>query len=283
MSYLKPLAPVIPEENYKPNIRPNGPEESPDPKWRAWRLMQQRPEIREILPKKFPDINRQLRELDLRKIGLSFKQDPPPEFFKPRNLEDLKGYKPIRLKFRGLPEVFRDYGEEQQRNRPRKVPRPDEEDSLPMEWLEEITQGLFARVWAFCNDTFGRECFGGRVDERDWTDFVLRRLPTDFLNCASEIARGDPVRHPKLNDPHSYEHLFLAKNERIFLMIGTISKLLKTHVFDKLLFGALEEEAETLKLQDKTTAHVEDGKTAFLWPQNLLLFPPWFYIDTRYR
>lgn len=258
---------AIAEEAYKPNVRPDGPEKSPDHRWRAWRLRQQRSDIRELLLPSFPNLNRQLREQDLDKIRQYSSRESPPGasvLFEPRKLEELKAHNPVRLEFRPLRDVFLEIDREQQRLRPRKTYREDEEDSLPYTWLTEMTQGLFARVWDFCADTFGRECFGGRVDERDWTDFILRKLPTDFISSASSVVRGDPVRHPKPNDPHSYEHLFLAKNERIFLMVGTISKLLELNVFDSLLFGALEDEAKTLKLQDKTTAHTEDGKVPLL-------------------
>lgn len=268
-TFTATLTEAIPEEAYKPNVRPDGPEKSPDPKWRAWRLRQQRSEIREIMPQLFPNINRQLRVQHLEKIKQYSNREAPagaPALFEPRRLEDLKTRKPVRLEFRPLTEIFHELDEERQRLRPRKIFKEDEEDSLPHTWLTEMTQGLFARVWDFSADTFGRECFGGRVDDQDWTDSLLSKLPASFIECASSVARGDPARHPKPNDPHSYEHLFLAKNERVFLMVGTISKLLELNVFDSLLFGALEDEAKTLKLQDKTTAHVDDGKTASISP-----------------
>lgn len=260
------LLKAMPEEKFRPNVRPDGIEQSPDPRWRAWRLRQQRSEIRELLPELFPDINRQLREQDLEKIRQYSKGEVAPALFVPRKIQDLKGHKPIRLEFRPLRDVIREFDDERQRLHPRKIFRDDEDDAVPHTWITDMTQSLFARVWDFCADTFGRECFGGRVDDRNWTDFILRKLPTEFINCASSVARGDPARQPKPNDPHSYEHLFLAKNERIFLMVGTISKLLQLNVFDSLLFGAREDEAKELHLQDKTTLHIEDGKMTLPLP-----------------
>lgn len=273
-SFTTTVTAVIPEENYKPNVRPGGPEKSPDPNWRAWRLRQQRPEIRESFLPTFPNINPQLRQLDLDKIRQYFRPEYTDVHFQPRKLHDLKDHKPVRLQFRPLRDVFREFDAEQQRLHPRKIFKEEDDDALPMSWRTEMTQGLFPRVWDFCADTFGRECFGGRVDEQDWTDFILRKLPTEFINCASSVARGDPARHPKPNDPHSYEHLFLAKNERIFLMVGTISKLLQLNVFNSLLFGATEEEAKALNLEDRTTSHTEDGKFTVLMPLVPIILTP---------
>lgn len=256
---------VIPEEKFKPNVRPVGPELSPDPRWRDWRLREQTPAEREQMPQSFPNINSQLREQDLRKISGLMTPPQTPVPFQPRRLQDLKGHKPIRLEFRPLIDIMTDHYSKQKKNHPRKTIRDDEEDFLPWAWFTDMSEGLFARVWEFSADTFGRQCLGGRVDERDWTKSLLQTLPADFIGCASSVARGDPLRHPKPGDLHSYEHLFLAKNERVSLMVGTISKLLKRMVFDDNLFGALKEEAKALMLQDKTTAHTEDGKIVSLF------------------
>lgn len=256
------------EEKFRPNVRPDGPELSPDPRWSAWRQRRQRPEIRELLPDMFPNISRWLRAQDLDKISLYTREDVAPSSFVPRKLRDLKGHQPARLEFRPMIDVLLDFEERRQNEHPRRPFREDENVAVPHTWVTDMSTSLFTRVWDFCADTFGRECFGGRVDERDWTDFILRKLPAELINCASSVARGDPVRHPKPEDPHSYEHLFLAKNERTFLMVGTLSKLLQLHVFNSLLFGARPDETRELHLQDRTTLHTEDGKM-------ILLPPPW--------
>lgn len=176
---------------------------------------------------------------------------------------DLRGHVPERLQFLSMPYLKSKWQEQWAQTHPRE---PFDEiglDKLPDAWFEEIAQGLVARIWELASATFGQADLSYRVQERDWTGDMLRYLSPDFIRCASLVARGDPLRSCKLGpngyNDHGYEHLFLANADRVFLCTAVISKLLKEHCLDSLLFGARPDEEETLGLMDKTTIGIPDG------------------------
>lgn len=214
------------------------------------------------MPGSFPNINTQLRNQDLDQIEQRTGQKNQLHIstvYEQRSIEHVRHLKPSRLAFRPLPEVLREFYEDVSTKHPRKVFRYDEHDTLPQTWFIDMSQSLFARVWEFAANTFGHVCLADRVYEHDWTDIILRKLPEEFINCASSVARGDPSRQPKDSDPNSYEHLFLAQYDRTFLVVGTIARLLEINVFNSLLFGATKDQADALRYQDITTDHITDG------------------------
>lgn len=260
--------PVIPQGQVKPNIRPYGIEVVPDTNWRDWRLRELRPEIRANYPVFWPPIDDALRANDNaeRQNQINYHLGDYParlQGFAPRSLDDLPlNYKPKQLQFRSLRDINRQVDTARIADRPRKLFQETDSDKLPAFWFAETSSDLFTRVWEFANDTFGHKCWGGQVNERDWTGYWINKLPADFIRAASVVARGDPLRGRKDgHDDHGYEFLFLNQANRIQLSTAVIAKLLEENCFDALLFGVTPDQKKALNLVDRTTDATADGMT----------------------
>lgn len=246
----------------KPNVPPDDLEVSPDPKWRDFRLREVRPELCEPYPATFPDLSHILYRNDAIAAN-QYQQEnigSRPRHFTTRSIDDIRDYKPERLQFKTIEEIQARVARIKMQTHPRRLERPEDNDSLPPFFYEETCSSLFSRVWDFANDTFGHKCFAGQLQDKDWTLHLLRNLPADFVRCASVVARGDPARGAKaLTDEHGYEFMFLSKHQRVYLCTAVVSKLLQENCFDSLLFGTTKLERKTLNLIDRTTDNFSDG------------------------
>lgn len=251
----------IPYDNFKPNVRPYGPEVVPDIKWRDWRLRELRQDLRETYPEMWPPIVPALRARATEEINQQRANDSVRHRdFKPRSLADLNGYRATRLQFRSLQDINRRVHRARLATRPREEYREEEYDKLPPFFFEELSSDLFARVWEFATDTFGHKDWAFLVNDRDWTAYWLNKLPAEFVRSASVVARGDRFRGGKAgHDEHGYEYLFLEQHNRVYLCTAIVAKLLQENCFDALLFGATAEQKKTLDLMDKSTVGIADG------------------------
>ncbi|ROV99342.1 hypothetical protein VSDG_04027 [Cytospora chrysosperma] len=239
-----------------PNARPTGPELVPDQKWTTWRLRNQRPEIAADMPNTFPDISKyhyeEAHEVVQATIAEANAELATETSFKKRSFKQLRGYKPAHLAFRPM----YDFYDEADRIEARRLTRSRLDDSedhgkIPGFWFDRMSFDLFARVWDFTSNTFGVECFGSQVGTRDWSRGWLARLPEEFVKYASEVARGDPIVVPhNPTDPNNWEHLFLAKDSRVSLVVGVIAKILGDNVLGSHLFGATPGQKEALDRND---------------------------------
>ncbi|ROW07844.1 hypothetical protein VMCG_03509 [Cytospora schulzeri] len=255
------------EERYKklPNARPTGPELVPDQKWTAWRLRNQRPEIAADMPSTFPDISKyhydEAQEVVQATIAEINAQRATERKFKKRSFKQLRRYKPVHLAFRPMYEFYEE-ADKIEAKRPTRSRLDDSEDhdKIPGFWFDRVSFDLFTRVWEFASNTFGVECFGGQVGRRDWSRGLLAKLPEEFIKYASEVARGDPIIVPRKSaDPNNWEHLFLAKDSRVSLIVGVIAKILEENVFGSHLFGATPGQKEVLDRNDRETAILADS------------------------
>lgn len=259
---------------YIPNVRPEGIEVAGDRHWRDWRLRKRRPDMRERYTATFPNIN---NLLDSEANALLDAQDHvnPVPFVK-RTLKDLQNdphYRAKKLQFRPLQVTQDSVDATWATTHPRKLKSQDELDTLPTFFFEELSSSLFARVWDFSAETFGQKPaidarsetqkqadFDDLLHTRDWTGHFLRYLPSEFVRCASEIARGDyGNRGWKDYDPHGYEFLFLDRDQRVHLCTAVIAKVLQENCFDSLLFGARKIEREALRQTDQAQDRIADS------------------------
>jgi len=155
--------------------------------------------------------------------------------FVPMSLRDLDDYHPTRLQF-----LF---------------PHPKEDRSDG--WFQNLIHDLFLRVASFSYDYFGRDhIFPWGYREDPWAE----KLSPHFIGLASQIARADPRRG-------SWALLLVSGQERAYLVMGVISKILDASVFSQLLFGVSDEGAAgtsnraTLEAMDKTMLQQEGGMT----------------------
>ncbi|KUI70732.1 hypothetical protein VM1G_05928 [Cytospora mali] len=255
------------DDKYKqlPNARPTSPELVPDQKWTTWRLRNQRPEIVAEMPNTFPDISKyrydeadQVIQATVAAVNAERATDKK---FKKRQFKQLRGYEPVHMNFRSLYDFY-DEADKIEARHPTRSRFDDSDDhvKIPDFWFERVSFDLFVRVWEFASNTFGVECFGNELGNRDWTSRWLKRLPKEFVKYASEVARGDPVIAPHtVADPNNWEFLFLAKDSRIFLLVGVIAKILEDNVFGSHLFGATPGQKEVLDKTDRETAILADS------------------------
>lgn len=250
-----------PDYSKKPNVRPQGDESVPDAEWARWRLYKQRPDIRDNFPTYFPDMRRQLHERCAAQNRAVDDQATDPPRFKRRSLRELNGhYEPTQLGFASLTTF---YDEADRLNaklsRRERLDTDEEGDKIPSLWFERMAHDLFARVWEFSSDTFGLHSITESHNDMNWTRRWLHKLPREFVDIASQVARGDPtIAPPKESDPTNWEHLFLDQNSRVKLMVGIMAKLLEKNVFNSLLFGARDEEKTALESDDRATSFVDN-------------------------
>ncbi|PSR82052.1 hypothetical protein BD289DRAFT_484109 [Coniella lustricola] len=247
-----------------PNVRPAGPEICPDPRWRKWRLREQRPELRDKFPPFHPAVApllAQQGQQEIDRYANAAKLETPT--FRARSMHDLADFSPTRLQFRTLLEIEMDWVQKWNAVHPRTELRDQDIDKLPNYWFEEMAHSLAARILELAATAFGQADLADRVLERDWTEKILQHLPADFVRCASLVARGDPLRYPKLGpngyNDRGYEMLFLSRDDRVYLCAAVIAKLLQEYCLDSLLFGATAAETQALSLLDESTIHVHDG------------------------
>lgn len=257
-----PAVPAGPDYSRQPNARPNGVERVPDVKWARWRLCKQRPEIQDIFPDYFPDIRAQMHQrLTARIQGEYDQDDQAPQRFKKRSLKELRSpYEPTQLWFAPLAHFYDEADRLNAKLSPReRLDTDGEGDKIPSIWFERMAHDLFARVWEFSSDTFGLQSLGASYNDKDWTRRWLGKLPREFVDVASQVARGDPtVETPKESDPNNWEFLFLDSMSRVKLMVGIMAKLLEKNVFNSLLFGARDVEKTALEADDCSKSFIDN-------------------------
>lgn len=222
----------------------------------------------------FPDINPLLDREANAQLAAEDNVNVAP--FTKRSLKDLRrdpNYRAERLQFRPLQDIRDRVDEIWAATQPRK-PRPQGElDTLPTFFFESLSSSLFARVWDFAAETFGQQPAGDArspaqkktdfdrlFQGTDWTEEFLQDLPSEFVRCVSQVARGDFFKRGfKSYDPHGYEFLFLDRDSRISLCTAVIAKLLQEQCFDSLLFGARKIERDALRKTDIAQEDIADG------------------------
>lgn len=143
-----------------------------------------------------------------------------PGRFEPRSLRDLRGYRPTQLDFT------------------LQHPEQDRKD----EWFEHLLADLFHRVSDFCRETFGqgpKELLAS-YSASPWA----ARFSPQFVSFASQIARQD-------NHVGGWDHCLKDRDERTYLVMGIIAKILDENVFSELLFGVDEDSKRLLKTMDE--------------------------------
>jgi len=124
--------------------------------------------------------------------------------WRPMSLLDLNSYHPAQLQF-----LF---------------PHPKEDWNDP--WFENLIHDLIVRIEDFSKAHFdGGICFPQDYKGSPWSE-----VSPEFVDFASRVARGDPLRD-------SWARLLVDKEERSCLVMGVLSMILEKNVFSELLFG----------------------------------------------
>lgn len=270
---------------YEANLKPHGIEVAGDRKWRDWRLRNRRPDLRQRNIPTFPDLSLLLARRDQAQLAAESLAAPvisgPFQKRTLSHLQDDKDYTVEQLQFRPLQATQDRVDRIWAATRPRHAQAQDELDRLPTFFFEELTSSLFARVWNFAADTFGKQAdldgpaLYNLVRSRNWTRDYLQYLPADFVRCVSATARADPILRAggagQINDAAtSYEWLFLDKESRISVCTAVIAKLLQENCFNSLLFGARKIEREALQKLDESQEDTADG-TSLHYPLFVVL------------
>ena len=129
---------------------------------------------------------------------------------------------------------------------------------LPEEFYEKLYQDLFAQANKVARDMFGLD---------DLPSFELlkaaRKLSPELLKHIGEIARADPLTG-------SWNGLFACRDSRTYLCQAILMRVLYTHVFSSLLFGATRDQELVLENHDKRLIEI-DGKSTER--RQLILYP----------
>lgn len=139
------------------------------------------------------------------------------------SLRELRNHQPDRLSFQAI----------------------EAKEEVDDDWYELVMLSLFLRVHSFVKGAFGDNSLSTHAQE--WTtDPWLEKFSDDFVYYASQVSRGDPLMG-------GWDALLNMPVERTYLITGIIARVLSSHVFSKLLFGADEYQQQMLHSQDVAT------------------------------
>ncbi|PTB77979.1 hypothetical protein M440DRAFT_1400921 [Trichoderma longibrachiatum ATCC 18648] len=125
----------------------------------------------------------------------------------------------------------------------RKLPFSSLLENIPDESHEMTFAMLHAEITSLIKNGIGKRA--ASTNKSLWT----LKHSTEFLSHATLVAR------PAADG--SWEMLLRSRSYRSALLTGVVMMLLEKHVFSDLLFGAGEEQAEVLRMEDSSMVNVE--------------------------